>query len=138
MNRATIRGGSRLSHWGGTNFSSSGMYFGWKNEGAKRPRIEGEARNEGEARDISGGRGLGRGLGEPLPRKFLKIKTLNRSFWCIVDTKIRTISQVRHSTLILLFKIIVPMSTRLVTDSVLNPTVRLEAMLIKYIIINTE
>ena len=28
---------------GGTNFSSSGMYFGWTNEGAKRPRIEGEA-----------------------------------------------------------------------------------------------
>ena len=41
-------------------------------EGAKRPRIEGEARSEGEAREKAGGRGLGRGLGEPLPRKFLK------------------------------------------------------------------
>ena len=60
---------------GGTNFSSSGMYFGWTNEGAKHPRIEGEARTEGEARDIAGGRGLGRGFGEPLPRKFLKIQT---------------------------------------------------------------
>ena len=72
-------------------FSSIGMYFGWTNEGAKRPRMEGEARTEGEARDIAGE--LGRGLGEPLPRKFLKIQTWNRSFWCIVEAKIRTISQ---------------------------------------------
>ena len=56
-----------------------GIYFGGPNqgpqskvmgeariEGAKRPRIEGEAREK------SGGRGLERGLGEPLPRKFLK------------------------------------------------------------------
>ena len=44
-------------------------------EGAKRPRIEGEARTEGKAREKSGGRGLGRGLGEPLPRKLLKNQT---------------------------------------------------------------
>ena len=44
-------------------------------EGAKRPRIEGEARPEGKARQKSGGRGLGRGLGEPLPRKFLRNQT---------------------------------------------------------------
>ena len=38
-------------------------------EGAKRPRIEGEAREK------TGGRGLGRGLGEPPPQKiFRKIK----------------------------------------------------------------
>ena len=35
-------------------------------EGAKRPRIDGEAREKA-------GRGLGRGLGEPLARKLLKI-----------------------------------------------------------------
>ena len=40
-------------------------------EGAKRPSIEGKARNEGEVRDERG-RGLGRGLGGPLPRKFLQ------------------------------------------------------------------
>ena len=44
-------------------------------ESAKRPRIEGEARTEGEAREKSGERGLGRGLGEPLPRKFSKNQT---------------------------------------------------------------
>ena len=44
-------------------------------EGAKRPRIEGEARIEGKAREKAGGRGLGRGLGEPLPRKFSKNHT---------------------------------------------------------------
>ena len=44
-------------------------------QGAKRPRIEGEARTEGEAREKNGGRGLGRGLGEPLPRKFKKNHT---------------------------------------------------------------
>ena len=33
----------------------------------------------------SGGRGLGRGLGEPLPRKFLKNQTWNHSFWCIFE-----------------------------------------------------
>ena len=37
-------------------------------------RIGGEARTEGEARDQAGG-GVGRELGEPLPRKFLKIHT---------------------------------------------------------------
>ena len=31
------------------------------------------------------GRGLGRGLGEPLPRKFLKNQTWNQSFWCIFE-----------------------------------------------------
>ena len=45
---------------GGTIFSSIGMYFGWTNEGAKRPRIEGEARTEGKARDIAEG-GVGEG-----------------------------------------------------------------------------
>ena len=67
----TTRGGSRLSHWGGhTNFSSSGMYFGWTNEGAKRPRIEGEARTEGEARDKAGGGVWGGGSVSPSPENF--------------------------------------------------------------------
>ena len=43
-------------------------------EGAKRPRIEGEARTKGEAREKAG-EGLGRGLGEPLPNFFLKNQT---------------------------------------------------------------
>ena len=51
-------------------------------EGTKRPRIEGEARTEGEAREKAA-RGLGRVLGEPLSRKFLKISTDNGSIWCI-------------------------------------------------------
>ena len=37
----------------------------------------------------SGGRGLGRGLGEPLPRKFLKNQTWNHSFWCIFEAIIQ-------------------------------------------------
>ena len=41
-------------------------------EEAKRLRIEGEARTEGEARKKAG-RGLGKGFGESLLRKFLKI-----------------------------------------------------------------
>ena len=66
-------------------------------EGAKRrfeSRIEGEARTEGNAQDK--GRGLGRGLGrdfEPLPRKFFKNQTQNRSIWCLVEAKILNISQ---------------------------------------------
>ena len=59
---------------GGTNFSSSGMYFGWTSEGAKRPRIEGEARTEGEARDIAGGGVWGGGSVSPSPENFLKFK----------------------------------------------------------------
>ena len=67
-------------------------------EGAKRPKIEGDARTEGKAREKAGGgvwgggsvrksrgRGLGRGLGEPLPRKFKKNHTWNHSFWCIFE-----------------------------------------------------
>ena len=42
---------------GGTNFSSSGMYFGWTNEG--------EARTEGEAQDIAGRWVWGGGLVSP-------------------------------------------------------------------------
>ena len=34
------------------------------------------------------GRGLGRGLGEPLPRKVLEFRTSNRSIWCILETEI--------------------------------------------------
>ena len=34
------------------------------------------------------GRGLGRGLGEPLPRKILKFRTSNSSIWCILETGI--------------------------------------------------
>ena len=48
-------------------------------EGAKHQKIEGE--------DWAG-KGLGRRLGEPLPRKFLKIHTWNRAIWCIVEAKI--------------------------------------------------
>ena len=36
----------------------------------------------------SGGRDLGRGLGEPLPRKFLEFRTSNSSIWCILETEI--------------------------------------------------
>ena len=43
-------------------------------EGAKRTRIEGEAQNQGEAREKAG-EWSGEGLGEPLPRKFLKNQT---------------------------------------------------------------
>ena len=50
-------------------------------EGAKRLSIKGKARAEGEARDKKKGV-LGRGLGEPLPRKNLKIQTLNSANWC--------------------------------------------------------
>ena len=43
--------------------------------GAKRLRIEGKARTEGEARDRAG-EGSEEGLGEPLPRKLVKIETV--------------------------------------------------------------
>ena len=39
-----------------------------------KPRTQ-SPRIEGEAGRLSGGRGLGRGLGEPLPRKILNIHT---------------------------------------------------------------
>ena len=60
---------------GGTNFSSSGMYIGWTNEGAKRPRIEGEARTEGEARDIAG-EGSGEGARWAPPQKIFENSNL--------------------------------------------------------------
>ena len=43
--------------------------------GAKRLRIEGEARTEGEAQNRAG-EGSEEGLGEPLFRKFVKIETV--------------------------------------------------------------
>ena len=55
---------------GGHIFFSGGMYFVWTNEGAKRPRIEGEARTEGEARDIAGGGVWGGGSVSPSPENF--------------------------------------------------------------------
>ena len=36
--------------------------------------------------EIERGRGLGRGLGEPLPRNFLKIHTRNHTIWCMFDS----------------------------------------------------
>ena len=60
--KARIEGAKRPSSEGEARAPSRG-----------RPRIEGEARTEGEAREKSG-RGLGRGLGEPLPRNLKKIK----------------------------------------------------------------
>ena len=43
-------------------------------EGAKRPRIEGEARTEGEARENAGGGVWGGGSVSPSPENFRKIK----------------------------------------------------------------
>ena len=80
-----------------------GIYFGGPNqspqskvkgeariEGMKRPSTEGEARElrakpepRAKPEKNRGGRGLGRGLGEPLPRKFLKNQTWDHPFWCI-------------------------------------------------------
>ena len=94
-----IRGGSRNLFWGANQGPQSKVkgearIEGAKRpsiegearvEGAKRPRIEGEAQTEGKAREKSGGRGLGRRLGEPLPRKFLKNQTWNHSFWCTFE-----------------------------------------------------
>ena len=51
----------------------------------------GRSPNEGEAREEAGG--LGRGLSELLPRKFLKIITLNHAIWCIADAKIKSYEQ---------------------------------------------
>ena len=59
---------------GGHNFFSGGMYFGWTNEGAKRPRIEGEAQTEDKARDIAGGGVWGGGSVSPSPENFWKFK----------------------------------------------------------------
>ena len=53
--------------------------------GRKAPENWGRSPNRGRSPRKSGGRGLGRGLGEPLPRKFLKNKTRNHSFWCIFE-----------------------------------------------------
>ena len=64
------RDGSRLSHWGGTFFNPVGCFFGWTNEGAKRLRIEGEARTKGEARDIVGGGVWGGDSVSPSPENF--------------------------------------------------------------------
>ena len=60
---------------GGTHFSSSGMYFGWTNKGAKRPRIEGGARAEGDARDIAG-EGSGEGARWAPPQKIFEKSNL--------------------------------------------------------------
>ena len=51
--------------------------------GRKRAKPESRAKPEKER-----GRGLGRGLGEPLPRKYLDFRTSNRSIWCIVEMEI--------------------------------------------------
>ena len=56
--------------------------------GREAPENWGGSPNRGRSPKKSGGRGLGRGLGEPLPRKFLKNQTWNHSFWCIFEAVI--------------------------------------------------
>ena len=51
--------------------------------GPNRAKPESRAKPEKER-----GRGLGRALGEPLPRKILKFRTSNSSIWCILETGI--------------------------------------------------
>ena len=60
-------------------------------EGAKRPSIEGVAWASRAKPEKKRGRGLGRGLGEPFPKIFLKIQTWNGAIWCIVVPDISTI-----------------------------------------------
>ena len=86
------RGGSRLFYWGGHKFFIQWDVFRVDKRGREAPENWGRSPNRGRSPRHSGGRGLGRGLGEPLPRKFLKIEIWNHSFWCIVEAKIRTIS----------------------------------------------
>jgi hypothetical protein len=76
--------------------NSEYVAWGWiadetPTEGAKRPRIEGETWTEGAARDWAV-EGLGKGIGEPLPRKLLKMFTWNCAIWCIVKNFSFTIS----------------------------------------------
>ena len=68
------------------------MLEGWIEGAARTDRWREAPENWGrssksETRDWLG-RGLGRGLGEPLPIKVLKIHTWNHAFWCIVEAKI--------------------------------------------------
>ena len=56
--------------------------------GREAPEIWGRSPNRGRSPRKSGARGLGRGLGEPLPRKILKFRTSNSSIWCILETGI--------------------------------------------------
>ena len=51
----------------------------------KSVRFVGESRPTSEKER---GMGLGRGLGEPLSRKFSEFRTSNRSIWCIVEREI--------------------------------------------------
>ena len=71
-------------------FKSWGVWIGRSpNRGREAPEIWGWSLNRGRSPRKSGGRGLGRGLGEPLPRKFLEFRTSNRSIWCTVEKGIR-------------------------------------------------
>ena len=100
--------------WARTTGADLGIYFGGPNQ-ILQSKVEGEARsNRGRDRSARESRakpeskarsawelrakpesrmkpekkrrrGLGRGLGEPLPRKFLKNETWNHSFWCIFE-----------------------------------------------------
>ena len=71
-------------------FKSWGVWIGRSpNRGREAPEIWGWSPNRGWSPRKSGERGLGRGLGEPLPRKFLEFRTSNRSIWCIVEKGIR-------------------------------------------------
>ena len=57
-------------------------------EGAKRPRFESElSRIDGAARDKNGGRGLGRGLGEPSDF-FLQNRIRHGAIWCMLYIEI--------------------------------------------------
>ena len=46
------------------------------------------SQNRAQSSRKNGGRDLVKGLGEPLPRKFVKNRTLNNSFWCIFEANI--------------------------------------------------
>ena len=131
----TSRGGSRILERGGSKTEGEARI-----EGAKRPRI-GRSPIRGQSPRWSGGRGLGRGLGEPLPRKFLKIWNDNRAIWCIFGVKFnhfKPMSAAIKSTLISVewnYKTNIPQSVpslnrRIISQShINNPTYRLQCQL---------
>ena len=62
-----------------------GIRIGWSpNRGREAPEIWRRNPNWGRSPRKIGARGLG----EPLPRKFLEFQTSNRSLWCIVEREI--------------------------------------------------
>ena len=60
-----------LHSWARSQNAARSLNWGHNPKRGQSPRVSGED--------------LGRGLGEPLPRKCLKIFTWNRAIWCIVN-----------------------------------------------------